>query len=94
MKDSSKIYKWVIAISCICFAVLQFVCFGFGLSLDISIIIEAVSFIIAVGVVVFSNKKITDIKKVKTEIEQDIQSTLNELVENEGKEEDVSAPKK
>ena len=81
MNNNSKIYKWVIVIACICFAVIQFVCFGFGVSLDISLFIDVASFLIAVGVVVFSNKKITDLKQIKESVEDDINETM-ESVQN------------
>lgn len=81
MNNNSKIYKWVIVIACICFAAIQFVCFGFGVSLDISLFIDVASFLIAVGVVVFSNKKITDLKQIKESVEDDINETM-ESVQN------------
>ena len=79
MNNNSKIYKWVIVIACICFAAIQFVCFGFGVSLDISLFIDVASFLIAVGVVVFSNKKITDLKQIKESVEDDINETMESV---------------
>ncbi len=89
MNNNSKIYKWVIVIACICFAAIQFICFGFGVSLDISLFIDVVSFFIAVGVVMFSNKKIADLNQIKESVEDDINETMqsvqsqNKVIKNE-----------